>query len=70
MGSTKYANEYIEKIIKTNADGILFHIREKSFYESNPKLLLPDKFYVQASKKIKKHKMKFGITFLYLPANS
>jgi len=62
MGSVKYANEYIDKIIKSKADGILFHIREKSFYDSNSKLQLPDKFYVEASKKIKKHKMKFGIT--------
>ena len=62
MGNTKYANEYIEKIIKTNADGILFHIREKSFYETNPKLLLSDKFYINAIKKIKKHNLKFGIT--------
>ena len=62
MGNIKYANEYIDKIIKSKADGILFHIREKSFYDSNPKLILPDKFYVEASKKIKKHKIKFGIT--------
>ena len=62
MGDIKYANEYIDKIIKSKAEGVLFHIREKSFYEINPKLLLPDKFYVQASKKIKKHKIKFGIT--------
>ena len=62
MGDIKYANEYIDKIIKSKADGVLFHIREKSFYEINPKLLLPDKFYVQASKKIKNHKIKFGIT--------
>ena len=32
MGNTKYANEYIEKIIKTNADGILFHISEKNHF--------------------------------------
>jgi sialic acid synthase SpsE len=62
MGNIKYANEYIDKIIKSKADGILFHIREKSFYDSNPKLILPDKFYVEASKKIKKHNIKFGIT--------
>ena len=59
MGDIKYANEYIDKIIKSNADGILFHIREKSFYETNPKLLLPDKFYINAIKKIKKHNIKF-----------
>ena len=62
MGNIKYANEYIDKIIKSKADGILFHIREKSFYDTNPKLLLPDRFYVDAIKKVKKHKIKFGIT--------
>ena len=62
MGNIKYANEYIDKIIKSKADGILFHIREKSFYDTNPKLLLPDKFYVEAIKKVKKYNVKFGVT--------
>jgi len=62
MGNTKYANEYIDKIIKSKADGVLFHIREKSFYKSNSKLWLPDEFYIQSIKKIKKHGLKFGIT--------
>ena len=62
MGNIKYANEYMDKIIKSKADGILFHIREKSFYDTNPKLLLPDKFYVEAIKKVKKHNVKFGVT--------
>lgn len=62
MGSIKYANEYINKIIKSKADGILFHIREKSFYDTHPKLLLPDKFYVEAIKKVKKYNVKFGVT--------
>ena len=62
MGNIRYANEYIDKIIKSKADGILFHIREKSFYDTNPKLLLPDKFYVDAIKKVKKHNLRFGVT--------
>ena len=62
MGDSKYANEYIDEIIKSKADGILFHIREKSFYEINPKLELSKKFYIRAIKKIKKHNIKFGIT--------
>jgi len=62
MGNIKYANEYINKIIKSKADGILFHIREKSFYQNNSKLLLSDKFYANAIKKIKKSNLKFGIT--------
>lgn len=62
MGNIKYANEYIDKIIESKADGILFHIREKSFYETRPELLLPDKFYVTAINKIKKHNIKFGVS--------
>ena len=62
MGNIKYANEYIDKIIKSKADGILFHIREKSFYETHPELLLSDKFYVSAIKKIQKQNVKFGIS--------
>jgi len=62
MGNIKYANEYVDKIIKSKADGILFHIREKSFYKTHPELLLPDKFYAEAIKKIKKHNVKFGVS--------
>jgi len=62
MGNSKYANEYVDKIIKSKADGILFHIREKEFYEIHPELSLPDKFYVNAINKIKKHNIKFGIS--------
>ena len=62
MGNIRYANEYIDKVIKSKADGILFHIREKSFYDTHPKLLLPDKFYVKAIKKVKKYNVKFGVT--------
>ena len=61
MGNVKYANEYINKIIKSKPDGILFHIREKSYYKIHPKLLLPDKFYATAISKIKKNNIKFGI---------
>jgi len=39
MGSVKYANEYVDKIIKTGADGIIFHIRESSFYKNNKKII-------------------------------
>jgi len=62
MGNIKYANEYIDKIIKSKADGILFHIREKSFYEKYPELELSNQVYKTISKMIKKNKMKFGIT--------
>jgi len=64
MGSVQYANEYIDKIIKSRADGVLFHIREDVFYKNkkNSKLLLPEIFYYDICKKLHKHKIKFGIT--------
>ena len=64
MGNIKYANEYVDKIIKSKADGILFHIREKSFYErkKTSRLKLPDSFYIRISKKLKNNNIKFGIT--------
>ena len=62
MGDVKYANEYIDKIIKSESDGVLFHIREESFYKKHPELLLLDEFYIKAIKKLHKHNLKFGIT--------
>ena len=63
MGSVKYANEYVDKIIKTRADGIIFHIRESSFYKNNKKkFLLPDNFYLNAIKKMHANNQKFGIS--------
>ena len=32
-GSEEYANEYLKKSIISGVDGILYHIREKEFYE-------------------------------------
>jgi len=62
MGDEKYAMNYIKKIINAKADGILFHIREKSFYKKHPELELSDKFYLVISKLLKKNKIKFGVT--------
>ena len=62
MGDKKYVQEYLKKIINAKADGVLFHIREKSFYELHPKLELSKKVYESISKTLKKNKVKFGIT--------
>jgi len=64
MGNIRYANEYVESVIKSKADGILFHIREKSFYrkKKNMQFQLHEKFYFQTAKKLKKNNIKFGIT--------
>lgn len=62
MGNEEYAMDYVRKIIDAKADGILFHIREKSFYKKHPELELSDNFYVLISKLLKRKKIKFGIT--------
>jgi sialic acid synthase SpsE len=62
MGSIQYASQYIKQIIKSKADGVLFHIREESFYKAHPELLLPDKFYSSAVKLLHRNDIKFGIT--------
>jgi len=62
MGDEKYVKEYLKSIIHAKADGVLFHIREKSFYDQYPELELSDKFYQVISKILKKNKIKFGIT--------
>ena len=64
FGDINYANEYVEKIIRSNADAILFHMREKSFYnkKENKMKILPESFYINTIKKVHKKKLKFGIT--------
>ena len=64
QGDENYAHEYIDKIIESNADAILLHIREPSFYSKNgnSKFVLSDTFYEEIAKKIKKFNLKFGIT--------
>lgn len=63
MGDTEYANKYLKSIIRSKADGVIFHIREKSFYQNKKtsKFELPDEFYFQASKKLKKNRIQLGI---------
>ena len=62
MGDENYVKEYLKTIIHAKADGVLFHIREKSFYDQHPELELTDKIYQEISKILKKNKIKFGIT--------
>lgn len=63
LGDKNYANQYVDKIINSKPDGITFQVREKNFY-SNPtfsNLLLPNEYYTDIIKKIKKNNIKFGI---------
>jgi len=63
-GSEDYAKEYLKKSFSSGVDGILFHIREKSFYQEigNEKKILSDSFYKNAMAFTKRKKKKFGIT--------
>lgn len=62
LGNENYAYNYIDAILKTNADAITFQIREPDYYRNGrEKLLLSDIFYINASKMIKKANKKFGI---------
>lgn len=63
-GSEDYAKEYLIKSISSGVDGILYHIREKEFYQKigNKKKSLPNSFYKNTIAYSKKKKIKFGIT--------
>lgn len=64
MGKTTYANEYIKSIINAKADGVLFHILEREFYDNknNARFKLPDQYYRILAKKLKKSNLKFGVS--------
>tara|TARA_B100000749_G_C18371031_1_gene441747 strand:+ start:232 stop:966 length:735 start_codon:yes stop_codon:yes gene_type:complete len=63
-GSEDYAKEYLRKSLLAGVDGVLYHIREKKFYQKteNKKKSLPSSFYKKAVMFTKKKKKKFGIT--------
>ena len=62
-GNEKYAKEYVDAVIKSKTDAIVFHIREESFYHGkNKKKKLSDGFYRNAREKVRKEKIKFGVT--------
>tara|TARA_B110000238_G_C15995733_1_gene382196 strand:+ start:48 stop:791 length:744 start_codon:yes stop_codon:yes gene_type:complete len=61
MGDEVYAIELVNKLIKTNVDGISFQIREPDFYKKYPNLLLNKNFYINIKNLIKKNNKYFGI---------
>lgn len=63
-GSEDYAKEYLRKSFSAGVDGVLFHIREKEFYQKigNKKKSLSNSFYKNAITFAKKKKKKLGIT--------
>ena len=60
-GDEKYAYQYLNKLLKTNIDGISFQVREKSFYKKQSKLALTKQFYISAFNLAKKNNKLFGI---------
>ena len=63
-GLEDYAKEYLKKSIASGVDGVLFHIREKKFYQEsgNKKKSLPNSFYKNAIKYTRKKEKKIGVT--------
>jgi len=63
MGNEQYAKYLLNSLVKNkDIDAITFQIREKNFYSGlRKKLILKDKFYVNAKNKIKRSKKKFGV---------
>lgn len=61
FGSTKVANQYINKLIKSDIDAITFQIPNREFYRKNKKLKLPNNFYLSAIKKVHSKKKKIGL---------
>jgi N,N'-diacetyllegionaminate synthase len=62
MGDVDYAHEYVRKIINAKPDGVLFHIREREYYEKKMSLKLPDSYYVETLKTLRNNNIKFGIS--------
>ena len=63
LGNQQYAHEYVNKVIKSKADGITFYIGNKSFYlqQKFSDFVLPDYFYEKISKTLRQNNVKFGV---------
>jgi len=63
LGENSLANEYVEKLIQANVDGISFQVREFSFYKREEKkhLTIADEDYSFLCKKIKSNNKQFGV---------
>ena len=64
LGIEKYANFYIDEILKTKADAITFALPKESFFENERfrDFKLEKEFFIKASEKIKNGNMDFGIS--------
>ncbi len=61
LGEKDYADEYINAILKSNADALIFQVREESFYLKKPHLRLTEFCYGSIFEKVKAGGKKFGI---------
>ena len=60
-GDEKYAYQYLNKLLKTDIDGISFQIREKNFYKKQSELALTKQFYISAFNLARENNKLFGI---------
>jgi len=63
FGSEKIANQFIDRLLKTDIDAITFQVASNEFYKKNRKLKLPNSFYLSAIKKVHSGNKKIGLAF-------
>tara|TARA_X000001036_G_scaffold166956_1_gene158194 strand:+ start:940 stop:1608 length:669 start_codon:yes stop_codon:yes gene_type:complete len=63
FGSEKIANQFIDRLLKTDIDAITFQVAGNEFYKKNRKLKLPNSFYLSAIKKVHSGNKKIGLAF-------
>lgn len=62
-GDTKYADQYIEALLKVPPDAITFQLREKKYYQEGigAGFALPDNYYKKTAAQLRKNDVKFGM---------
>ena len=62
-GDVKYAEHYVDALIKFPPDAIMFQLREKEYYQKGigARFILPESFYKKAAIRIKKTNVKLGM---------
>jgi sialic acid synthase SpsE len=63
LGDCDYADEYLTQILDSPADAVTFQLREKAFYAdpAYAQLTLPQAYYKEASRRIRRSDAKFGV---------
>lgn len=62
-GDVKYAEHYVDVLVKFSPDAIMFQLREKEYYQKGigAGFILPENFYKKAAIRIKKTNVKLGM---------